>query len=223
MMKQLIKVTYLFSLALTVMLSTAYASPVDDLLRAVTNDDTSSLSTLFLRGADPNATDDKGQSLLHVALQSDAFKAARALVNHPKINLNHKTPNDESPLMMAAFKGELSLATVMIKKGALVNKTGWAPLHYAATNGHKAMVALLLEENAYIDAEAPSKTTPLMMAARHGHADVVKLLMEEGADVTPKNVHGFSAMDFAKGTNRADIAALLATKVPPTVQRKGWN
>ena len=219
MLKNLIKVIC----AIFLTTSFAQANTLDDMLRAISSDDGSAISTLFLRGADPNLVDDKGNSLLHVALQSESLRAARTLMRHPKVNLNHKTPNDESPLMMAAFKGNLDIAKEMIKAGALVNKTGWAPLHYAATNGHKDMVALLLDENAYIDAEAPSKTTPLMMAARHGHADVVKLLMEEGADITPKNVHGLSAIDFANSASRADIAETIAAQVRKTGQRKGWN
>jgi ankyrin repeat protein len=47
--------------------------------------------------------------------------------------------------MMAALKDHQELAEKLIKKGADVNKTGWAPLHYAATNGHLALISLLLE------------------------------------------------------------------------------
>jgi ankyrin repeat protein len=71
---------------------------------------------------------------------------------------------DESALMLAALKDQQDLAEKLIKKGADVNKTGWAPLHYAATNGHLAIISLLLENSAYIDAESPNGTTPLMMA-----------------------------------------------------------
>ena len=84
----------------------------------------------------------------------------------------------------------------LIARGADVNKTGWAPLHYAASAGtpqHTAIIALLLENHAYIDATSPNGTTPLMMAAHYGSNDAVQLLLDEGADPTLKNQLGLSA------------------------------
>jgi ankyrin repeat protein len=56
---------------------------------------------------------------------------------------------------------------------------------------------LLLEENAYIDAESANGTTPLMMAAYYGSPRSVKLLLEEGADPTLRNQANASALDLA--------------------------
>ena len=72
-----------------------------------------------------------------------------------------------------AFAGPFA-CMVMASMGADVNKPGWTPLHYAATHGHLAIMDLLLEEHAYIDAESPNGTTPLMMAAHYGTPAAVK-------------------------------------------------
>ncbi|NBX60947.1 MAG: ankyrin repeat domain-containing protein [Betaproteobacteria bacterium] len=82
--------------------------------------------------------------------------------------------------------------------GAEVSKKGWTPLHYAATKGHVQMMRLLMENDAYLDAESPNGTTPLMMAARYGTPAAVKLLLEEGADPRIENKLGLNALEFAK-------------------------
>ena len=102
-------------------------------------------------------------------MRDQSLKAAGALIAWPKTNVEIRTAQDESPLMMASLKGHLDLVRKLIERGADVNKPGWAPLHYAATNGHLQIMELLLEENAYIDAASPNGTTPLMMAAQYGY------------------------------------------------------
>ena len=54
-------------------------------------------------------------------------------------------------------------------------------MHWAAWEGHKDMVLLLLSEGA--DAAAQSKVlgTPLHFAAIRGHAEIVRALLESGA------------------------------------------
>jgi ankyrin repeat protein len=120
--------------------------------------------------------------------------------------------------MLAALKGHLDLAEMLVKKGADINKTGWAPLHYAASGGHLPIIRLLLENSAYIDAESPNGTTPLMMAAMYGTPAAVNLLLEEGADATLKNEQGLTALQFAQRASRPDsteaIAAFLRSKLP---------
>ena len=120
--------------------------------------------------------------------------------------------------MMAVFKGQSDIVVQLLAKGADVNKTGWTPLHYAATAGNVALVKLLLEHYAYIDAESPNKTTPLMMAAHYGTTGAVKLLLEEGADPSLKNDLGLSAIDFAQQAKKQDsvdvISAFIRGKQP---------
>ena len=103
-----------------------------------------------------------------------------------------------------------------------VNKTGWTALHYAATNGHLTLIRFLLEQNAYIDAEAPSGTTPLMMAAHYGTPEAVKLLLDEGADPMLKNLQGLTAIDFANRANRKESSELIAAFIRSRQPRGKW-
>jgi ankyrin repeat protein len=115
--------------------------------------------------------------------------------------------------MLVCLKGNLKLAKLLISRQADINHPGWTPLHYAATGGHVAIVQLLLDESAYIDAESPNGTTPLMMAARYGSPEAVKLLIEEGADVHLKNQIGLTALDFAHQGKRPDAIKLIESAI----------
>jgi ankyrin repeat protein len=112
--------------------------------------------------------------------------------------------------MLAAIKGQLELCQQLIARDADVNKPGWAPLHYAAANGHTPVVRLLLEHFAYIDAASPNGTTPLMMAARYGTLEVVKVLLDAGADPTLKNALGLTALDFAQKADNPEALESIA-------------
>ncbi len=213
------KLIVLYSLFLS---SVVLAGAYDDFFNAIKRDDASVIQSLLQRGFDPNTLDPKGLHGLFLALREPSPKAAQVLVNAPKINLNVLSSNGESPLMMAVFRGQVELAQQMISKGADVNKTGWTPLHYAATAGHVLLINLLLENHAYIDAESPNKTTPLMMAAHYGTPGAVKLLLEEGADPLLKNDLDLSAIDFAQRANKADSAEIIAAFVRAKVPKGKW-
>jgi uncharacterized protein len=103
-----------------------------------------------------------------------------------------------------------------------VNKTGWTPLHYAATAGHVQLISMLLAKYAYIDAESPNKTTPLMMAAHYGTAGAVKLLLEEGADPSLKNDLGLTAIDFAQRANKTDSVEIIAAFIRAQQPKGKW-
>jgi ankyrin repeat protein len=87
---------------------------------------------------------------------------------------------------------------------------------------------LLLEENAYIDAESPNKTTPLMMAAQYGSPAAVKLLLAEGADALSRREEDRRQADQGSELRRQRVRrefsqALRAESLPsqgPAKRRK---
>mgnify|MGYP001604567628 FL=1 len=205
--------------------SSANAGSFEDFFAAIQRDDPQSLSALLRRGFDPNTLDAKGQSGLFLALRDPSPKVVEVLLKAPKIKVETRTPQDESPLMMAAMRGELKLAAALIDKDADVNKTGWTPLHYAAssTQGDQLGVAKLLIENAaYIDAASPNGSTPLMMAAMYGNTSTLKLLLDEGADPTLKNQLGLTAVDFAQRADRKEMVELIGAAIRARQPKGKW-
>lgn len=215
-----------FKLVLYIIVSTcfinAHAGSFEDFFRAIVQDDAKVVAGLLSRGFDPNTVNTDGVPGLLMAVRESSFKVATVLLGNPKIKAEVRNTADESPLMLAALKGELELCQLLIKKGAYVNKPGWAPLHYAATNGHLAVMQLLLDQHAYIDASSPNGTTPLMMAAHYGTVEAVKLLLEAGADVSIKNERQLTALDMALRANRTDAAAVIAAFVRGSQPKGAW-
>lgn len=202
--------------------SAAHAGSFDDFFAAIQRDNAGSIQSLLQRGFDGNTTDAQGRSGLYLALKSENFKAAHALLAWPKIKAETRTSQDESPLMIAALAGELDLCTQLIAKGADVNKTGWTPLHYAATRGHLDVIRLLLDNYAYIDAASPNGSTPLMMAAQYGSDAAVKLLLDEGADPLLKNQKSLTAIDFAQKANRTATVEMVSAAVRARTPKGIW-
>ena len=189
------------------------AGSYDDFFKAVEFDNAEKVQQLLERGFDPNSPNSKGQPALMAAMQQSSNKVVDLLVNWPTSKLSIKSPQGETPLMLAALNNKMDLAKLLILRGADVNQPGWAPLHYAATKGHIEMMRLLIDNSAYLDAESPNGTTPLMMAAHYGTPMAVKLLLEEGADPRIQNKLGLSAWDFAHNSktdaNKAETKQYL--------------
>ena len=55
-------------------------------------------------------------------------------------------------------------------------------------NGHLAVVRLLIEQNAEVDARTSTNSTPLITAVFSGHLDIVRCLVENGADVNARKI-----------------------------------
>lgn len=191
----------------------AHAGSYDDFFTAIKQDNAGKVKELLAKGFDANTTDPKSQTGLYLALKEPSPKAALALMDWPKTDVNKLNHQGESALMLAALKGQLELAEKLISKGADVNKTGWTPLHYAASGSQLKMISLMLENNAYIDAESPNGTTPLMMAAMYGSQAAVVLLLQEGADPKLKNQQGLTALNFAQRANRPDAVQAIAAAI----------
>lgn len=209
----------LFYIVVFTAFGVAQAGSYDDFFNAIRQDNAGKVKELLTKGFDANTTDPKGQNGLHLALMQPSPKSALVLIDWSKTDVNKLNPKGESALMLVSLKGNRELAERLIKKGADINKTGWTPLHYAASTGQVAIISLLLENSAYIDAESPNGTTPLMMTAMYGTSAAVSFLLQEGADPGLKNQQGLTALDFAQRGNRPDavnaIAAAIRSKRPP--------
>ena len=187
----------------------SHAGAYDDFFRAIMGDDARSVQALLQRGFDANTVNPDGLPALMLALRVPAPKVADVLISWPQTQVEVRNAQDESPLMLAALRGQLDWVKKLVDRDADVNKTGWTPLHYAATGGHVPVIEYLLEHSAYIDAESPNGTTPLMMAAMYGSPEAVKHLIQAGADLQIKNGANMTALDFAQRGNRPNNIELM--------------
>jgi ankyrin repeat protein len=218
-MKSFKRFIYLFVL---IGYSFTYAGSYEDFFQALALDNAPAVQALLNRGFDPNSVNPKGQPALLLAVRLPAPTVAKVLIAHPDTKVEVRTDKDESPLMLAAIKGQLDLCRQLIARDADVNKPGWAPLHYAASSGNVQVIQLLLDHYAYIDAESPNGSTPLMMAAMYGSADAVKVLLDAGADASLKNAIGLTALDFAQKAGHADATVLIAAAIRAKKPAASW-
>ncbi|HRD95780.1 MAG TPA: ankyrin repeat domain-containing protein [Rubrivivax sp.] len=190
-------------------LSSAIAGSYEDFFRALRIDNAGAVSELLARGFDPNSPDEKGQTGLHLAIRDNSAKVASVLLAHPAVRVDAPNASDETPLMLAALKGNLDAAQRLLDRGAAVNRPGWAPLHYAATGPEPKLVSLMLERGAQVDAPSPNGSTALMMAARYGPDDSALMLLARGASTVVRNQRDMNAADFARSVGRDALAAKL--------------
>lgn len=199
-------------LLVTIGCSAAFGGPREDFFKAVDLDAAHIVGRMLGEGFDPNQRDDQGQLPLFVALRSESRQAVAALLADRRTDIDGANAHGETPLMMAALRGNLPVAQQLLDRGARVAREGWTPLHYAASGPSPALLGLLLDRGAPIDARSPNGTTPLMMAARYGAIDGADILLRRGADASLRNDQGLTAADFASAAGRDDLARRLAPR-----------
>jgi ankyrin repeat protein len=200
---------YAVYLFVAIAFSSARADSYGDFFGAVGRDDGRTVSQLLARGFDPNSRDPKGQTALHLSLRDKSPQVAEALWSSPALDVNVPNAHGETPLMMAALRGELEWARRLLERGAKVHQEGWSPIHYAATGPEPKLVGLLLDRGAPVDAASPNRSTPLMMAARYGVEASVDVLLARGADAKRRNDLELDAAAFARQAGRDSLVERL--------------
>jgi uncharacterized protein len=147
-------------------------------------------------------------------LKATAAKDLKAigLFLHCDINVDSCDMRGWSPLMLAAFNGNLPLAKIFIEFSAnlsLKDKGGFTPLHWAAFNGHEDVVKHFVTHNADINARSLSDFTPLMMAAMNGHLSACSALMASGAETGFVSSAGWTALQMASFNQHVPVIKLF--------------
>jgi ankyrin repeat protein len=207
-------IKYLVQLVAAIGISSAWASPTEDFFIALNRDDAGTVTRLLASGFDPNTLDEKGRGGLAFALLNEATRSAEVLLASPRLDVNRLNAAGESPLMIAALRGDLDWCKRLVARGAQVNHDGWSALHYAASGPNPAVLAWLLTLGANVEGRSPNGTTPLMMAAGYGPEEAVERLLAAKAEIRATNEKGMSAVDFARMSGRAPLTVRLEKLMP---------
>ena len=132
-----------------------------------------------------NAQDNTGRTPLHTAVAADAQGVFHILLKNRYTNLDAKTFDGTTPLMLAVRLAIEGIPELLIESGSDVNiadENGKTALHWAASVNNVDAVNILLKNNANRDAQDHKDETPLFLAAREGSFQAAKALLDHGAN-----------------------------------------
>jgi ankyrin repeat protein len=115
-----------------------------------------------------------------------------------------------SSLAYSVAFGEWTTAAVLAEHGANVNARGYddQPILTSSVT-QPALVQLLLDKGANVEARSESGATPLMVAAEYDEVNSVKLLLAHGARVDAADFFGKTALDYAVENYAGKCTALI--------------
>jgi Notch-like protein len=132
-----------------------------------------------------NIQDASGRTPLHAAVAAEAQGVFQHLLKNRYTNLDAKTNDGTTPLMLAARLAIEGMVEALIEANADVNaadEKGKTALHWAAAVNNVEAVNVLLKNNANRDAQNSSDETPLFLAAREGSYQACRALLDHGAN-----------------------------------------
>ena len=176
------------------------------IIEAVTAGNHATLRTLIAGGANVNAPQGDGATVLHWAAHRNDADAVRLLLD-AKASVNAANDLGATPLWLASTNGSAALVQALLEHGADPNVTlrmGETPLMAAARSGNLPALKLLLDHGADVNAtEREREQTALMWAAAQRHADAVRLLVGRGADLHARSAVWYQLENTAGNTNGA--------------------
>ena len=149
-------------------------------------------------------TDKSGRTALHFAAGSsdNSCEILRCLIENGA-DIDKGRNDNQTPLMIAAQKGHVSVATFLIEHGAnvdLQDENGNTALHHTLYGSDVSceILSCLTGSGADVNGVNKVKHTPLMIAAKRGHLNALTLLIKHGAhDVDLEDSDGYTALHYA--------------------------
>ncbi|XP_074548091.1 kinase D-interacting substrate of 220 kDa B isoform X4 [Halichoeres trimaculatus] len=144
-------------------------------------------------------------------VEEENLAAVRAHLDKLR-DVDCRSDNGQTPLMVASEQGSLEILQELIRRGANVNLDDvdcWTALISAAKEGHIEVVRELLENNANLEHRDMGGWTALMWAAYKNRVEVARLLLEKGANPNITGQYSVYPIIWAAGRGHAEIVHLL--------------
>ncbi len=191
------------------------------MLTAANNGNWTLVKKLVKRGADLQAKDKDGWTVLHYAAEKGHLDTVKWLVekgaklqakdNHGETALDWTSNNEvkkwlrehvainNDNMFKAAHDQNWTLVKKLVEKGADLqakDNSGRTVLHFAAMSGDLDTVKWLVEKGADLQAKDNEGLTVLHWAANYGRLDTIKWLVEKGADVNARTNLGSTTLSL---------------------------
>jgi ankyrin repeat protein len=181
------------------------------LLVAARQGDLPAVKAALARGAEPSSRNGLGKTALVMALEKGQDELALTMLE-AGTDVNLATVERVTPLMTASYVGSAALVQRLLAKGARwdpVDRMGKPAALYAAGQGQREVLRVLLDAGAPVNAAYENQLTALMWAAGQGHLDATRLLLARGADRSVRDDRGLTARDIALQAGHTELANLL--------------
>ena len=189
------------------------------------NGDPDVVRQLIERGANVNAAEKSGDTVLHFAVLGDNPEMVKLLLD-AGAKVEVRGPND-TPLHCAANRSRgAEIAKLLLRAGADVNTKddeGETPLHHVPffCCGTPDCARELMSAGADPNAKSENGRTPLHKAAEWGRADIVSVLLEGKALINATDNEGKTPLDLAIEPDRLVSDAKASATVALLKKRGG--
>ena len=181
------------------------------LFSAASSGDAETVRVLLSHGVSPIGRPWDDYSALYLGVRSQNAAVVRLLLEHGA-PIDEREPMNNTPICQAAIWAETSIAKLLIDRGAKVNPDNVSnPPLTSARNA--ALVKLLLDHGADVDARDAAGATALWYASDLDDASIASMLLAHGADVNAVDLaSGDTPLIRAARHGRREIVSMLIAK-----------
>jgi ankyrin repeat protein len=167
---------------------------------------------LLIRGANVNATNAAGETVLQLAARLETPAQTLRSILERKPDLEARNPRNLTPLQVACLNLNHGTVRILLEAGAnperlleagadpnAATTSGATPMHAAALWPPPAVMQKLLDHGGKVDPQDELGNTPLHVAARANYREMVRFLLARGAAVNARNQRGETPLDIATG------------------------
>jgi ankyrin repeat protein len=184
----------------------------EQITRAIFYDRPELIAKLLKDGAEIDAKDTRGATLLNHAVDRKHVAAVKLLLEH-KADPNSKDKHSRTPMTRAIRNGSPQIVELLVKHGADVNakdRSGRTLLMQAVDRRLVAVVKILLENKADPNIKDKRSSTPIFSAVRSGSGEIIELLTKHGADINTVSLFNYRPlMHGVRYEHEAAVKALI--------------
>lgn len=182
------------------------------LIREIVKGNTTKVSNMLYRGADPNTRDEENRTALMRAAEFADVEMIRLLLDH---GADHHLVDDggNTVLHRAAVNGKSDIVSLLLDYRLdpdTTNDHGDTPLMMASNRGYTNVMQVLITRGAQLDLQNSQGVSALMLAVDGDETDSVRLLLDSGADRKLVNIWNRTAEEMAEEEEQSSIVKLFA-------------